>query len=57
MSNVDEKNTSSCQTCYFISLAEFGKGFGNNSETMTHNKFMKAKNIPFEIAGVDYEKE
>ena len=24
---------------------------------MTHNKFMKAKNIPFEIAGVDYEKE
>ena len=38
-------------------LAEFGKGFGNNSETMTHNKFMKAKNIPFEIAGVDYEKE
>lgn len=25
--------------------------------SMNHNKFMKAKEIPFEIAGVDYEKE
>lgn len=39
-------------------LVDFVKGLETIQKlSMNHNKFMKAKEIPFEIAGVDYEKE
>lgn len=38
-------------------LIDFVKGLETIQKlTMNHNKFIKAKEIPFEIAGVDYEK-